>query len=298
MLGGKQMRENEKRLGILFILGASFGFALMSLMVRLSGDLPIFEKAFFRNLITTIFSMVILLKNKEKKAALRKLNKKAIFLLTFRSMAGTAGIIFNFYAIDHMNIADANMLIKLSPFFALFFSYLFLREKATSIDMVATFIAFIGALFVVKPGFNSDIGVALIAVLGALTSGLAYSIVRILTKRKVESVIIVLYFSLFSTLVTLPLMLLSFKPISFYQFLALIGAGLSAMMGQVCLTQAYKYAPAKEIGVFEYTQIIHSALLGFIFLSQIPDIFSVIGYFIITGMGILKWRYNLKHTEN
>ena len=40
-----------------------------------------------------------------------------------------------------------------------------------------------------------------------------------------------------------------------------------------------------------YTQVIFAALLGFIFLGQMPDIFSVIGYIIIIGSAIFKWWY-------
>ena len=74
----------------------------------------------------------------------------------------------------------------------------------------------------------------------------------------------------------------------------LIGSGCSAMVGQICITKAYTYAPAKEISVYDYTQVIYSALLGFIFVGQIPDRLSFIGYTIIISMAVLKWMYNNK----
>lgn len=65
------------------------------------------------------------------------------------------------------------------------------------------------------------------------------------------------------------------------------------MIGQLCITRAYTFAPAKEIGVFDYTQVLFSMLLGFAFLGQIPDVWSIIGYIIIIGMALIKWKYNL-----
>ena len=68
-------------------------------------------------------------------------------------------------------------------------------------------------------------------------------------------------------------------------------AGVSATGGQYCITAAYSYSPAKEISVYDYTQVLFAALLGFIFLGQIPDYLSVIGYIIIIGVAIFRWQY-------
>ena len=78
------------------------------------------------------------------------------------------------------------------------------------------------------------------------------------------------------------------------QWLYLILAGVSASLGQFAITTAYKYAPAKEISVFDYTQVIFAALLGIIFLGEVPVVTSIIGYTIIIGIAILRWHRNLK----
>ena len=82
---------------------------------------------------------------------------------------------------------------------------------------------------------------------------------------------------------------------SLYQTLMLLLAGAAATGGQLSITKAYTKAPAKEISVFDYTQVIFAAVLGLIFLGQIPDTLSIIGYIIIIGSAIYKWNYNLKH---
>ena len=112
--------------GILCILSAAFFFALMTVFVRLAGDLPTMQKALFRNAVALIVSIVILLRSREKIVV----TKTRIRDLFFRAAFGTVGLICNFYAIDHMNISDANMLNKLSPFFAILMSIFILKEKA------------------------------------------------------------------------------------------------------------------------------------------------------------------------
>ena len=75
------------------------------------------------------------------------------------------------------------------------------------------------------------------------------------------------------------------------QLLCLLMAGVSAAGGQIFITKAYTKAPAKEISVFDYTQVLFAALLGFVFFGQIPDWMSLVGYLIIIGSAIFKWNY-------
>lgn len=73
---------------------------------------------------------------------------------------------------------------------------------------------------------------------------------------------------------------------------------LAAAGGQFSITAAYKFAPAKEISVYDYSQIIFSALLGFILFSQLPDIWSFIGYVVICGVGVAMFLYNNRRDKN
>lgn len=283
--------KQEKRQGILFIIGAGFFFALMTFFVRLSGDLPTMEKAFFRNAVAAVVAAFLLIRAKELFYA----PKKSWGGLFMRSFCGTVGLICNFYAIDRLNIADANMLNKLSPFFAIIMSTFILKEKANKVEWGAVVLAFTGALLVIKPSFDIQFVYGLIGALGGLGAGIAYTYVRKLGKMGVKGPVIVLCFSLFSSVVTLPFFIIGYKPMSMTQFVCLMLAGVCAAGGQICITTAYTKAPAKAISVFDYTQIIFAALLGILFLDQIPDALSVAGYIVIIGTAIFKWQYNMKH---
>lgn len=283
--------KQEKRQGILFIIGAGFFFALMTFFVRLSGDLPTMEKAFFRNAVAAVVAAFLLIRAKEPFYA----PKKSWGGLFMRSFCGTVGLICNFYAIDRLNIADANMLNKLSPFFAIIMSTFILKEKANKVEWGAVVLAFTGALLVIKPSFDIQFVYGLIGALGGLGAGIAYTYVRKLGKMGVKGPVIVLCFSLFSCVVTLPFFIIGYKPMNMTQFVCLMLAGVCAAGGQICITTAYTKAPAKEISVFDYTQIIFAALLGILFLDQIPDALSVAGYIVIIGTAIFKWQYNMKH---
>lgn len=277
----------EKQQGILFIILAGFFFASMSFFVRLSGDLPTMEKAFFRNAVAVLVAAFMLARTKEG----FHVQKGSWPDLLMRSFFGTVGLICNFYAVDHMNIADANILNKLSPFFAILMSYFILKEKANKVEWACVVVAFIGAVFVVKPAFNMQFVNALIGVVGGLGAGIAYTFVRKLGKKGERGPMIVMVFSAFSCLCTLPFLIAEFQPMKTEQLLCLLLAGVSATGGQIFITKAYTKAPAKEISVFDYTQVLFAALLGFVFFGQIPDWMSLVGYLIIIGSAIFKWNY-------
>lgn len=261
---------------------SAFCFACMNTFVRMAGDLPSIQKSFFRNFVAAIFAAAMLMRSEEK----FEFDKKNLPYLIVRAFFGTVGILGNFYAIDHLVLADASMLNKLSPFFAIIFSYFILKEKVSFVQAAAVITAFIGALFIIKPtGVSFDIA-SLVGVMGGMGAGIAYTMVRVLSKRGERGPFIVFFFSAFSCIATLPFLIFDFHPMAWWQILCLLCAGLAATGGQFSITAAYSFAPAKEISVFDYTQIIFAALLGFVFFAELPDKYSVLGYVIITLVSI------------
>lgn len=286
-----KLKISQKSQGILYIIAAAFFFACMSFFVRKAGDLPTMQKGFFRNAVAVIVSVTMLARSDEG----FKIKRQSIPYLLMRSICGTIGLICNFYAIDHMNISDANMLNKLAPFFAIVMSIFILGEKANKFEWSMVVVAFVGALFVVKPSFNLECMPALLAALGGFSAGTAYTFVRKLGLMGERGSVIVMFFSVFSCIVTMPFMIFDYHPMTKMQFLYLILAGASAAGGQLTVTKAYTKAPAKDISIYDYSQVIFAAILGFIFLGQVPDIYSVIGYIIIIGAAVLKWKYSIKN---
>ena len=205
------MSISNKQKGILCILLAGLGFALMGLFVNLAGNIPTMQKAFFRNIVPVFIAGAGLKKVGEK----IRLNKGDLSFLILRASFGTAGLICNFYALDHLKLSDANMLNKLSPFFVIIFSFIILKEKISIFQGIAVLGAFAGAMFIIKPTGNMNIFPALIGALGGVGAGAAYTMVRVLGKRKVNGKLIVFFFSAFSSLISLPFLLLKFTPMSF-----------------------------------------------------------------------------------
>lgn len=279
----------SKYKGILYIIASAFCFALMNAFIRLSGDLPSLQKAFFRNFVALLFAYGVMRKE-HVKMGWNKGDGKYLF---FRAFFGTCGIICNFYAVDHLVLSDASMLNKMSPFFAIIFSFLILREKVNMVQFVSVIVAFTGCLFIVKPTFgNMDLIPSLIGLCGGLGAGIAYTMVRILGKRGVKGPFIVFFFSTFSCLVTLPYLIFYYEPMSPEQLGYLLLAGLAATGGQFGITAAYFHAPAIEISVYDYSQVVFAAVIGFFLFGQIPDKYSFFGYILICTTAVVMFLYN------
>lgn len=285
----------KKTKGIIYIVTAAFFFALMGLFIALAGKLPPVQKSFFRNIISVIVAFILVAKSNFK-PDIDKLGYRDLIL---RATFGTIGILCNFYALDNLPLSDASMLNKMSPFFTILFSYIILKEKLTITQVILVFCAFLGSLFVIKPTLsNIDLGASLIGLLGGMFAGAAYTMVRKLGEENISGTFVVLFFSSFSCLVTLPFIIFDYHPMSLKQLIALLLAGICASCAQFSITKAYFSAPAKEIAVYDYSQIIFSALLGYTVFKQTPDIYSIIGYIIIISMAIVMYKYNNNINKN
>lgn len=285
---------SQKSKGILYIMAAAFGFAMMSLFVKLAGDLPAFQKAFFRNFVALIFIFIMMLREKVSFIP----PKEHIPDLLGRSFFGTMGLLCNFYALGKLNLSDANMLNKLSPFFAIIFSIFLLKEKPKFAQIIGVAVAFVGSLFIIKPGFdNPQVLPAVAGLLGGMGAGIAYTFVRRLGQKQENSRRIVFFFSAFSCILCLPFLIFEYERMSGLQLIYLILAGTFACIGQLGITKAYICAPAREISVYDYTQVIFAAVLGFFVFGDIPDWLSVLGYILIIGAGVAMFFYNKKRAD-
>ena len=269
---------NPKVKGIIAILISAIGFSFMSVFFRLAGDLPVFQKSLARNLVAMFIPLFFIIKYRQP--IFGKMSSQP--LLITRSTLGLIGVLLNIYAIDHMVLSDADTLMKLNPFWTILLSLIFLKENIKRYQIIAMLIAIFGMLFIVKPEFSSTMFSSLAGLFSGIFAASAYTCVRALSKREAPYTI-VFYFSLFSVIVLIPFSIATYEPMTKLQIIYLLGAGLSAAVGQIGITLAYSFAPAKDISIFTYASILFTALFGFILFGETPDFYAFIGYIIIIG---------------
>ena len=269
---------SNKTKAVLSMLISALGFTFMSVTVKYLKDIPLFEKVFFRNLVSLVIAFYLI---KKSSAPVFGQRKNQLALLA-RAGFGLAGVILNFYAISHLTLADSTMLGKLSPIFVTIMACLFLKEKIDKEQIIGIFITFGGALLVIKPEFSLSIIPSIAGLLSAAAAGIAYTLLRYL-KDKESPDTIVFYFSIVSVLGTLPFVLNDYIVPDSTQLMLLLATGLFASVGQFGITYAYNYSA-----------IVFGIILGFIFFHEIPDMLSLLGGAIIIGIAYYTFKHNQK----
>lgn len=283
------MNKKNYFLGVFFILLSTIGFSSLQMIVKLLPDVNVGNKLFFRNVVISLITFLVI----KSKGISLKVDKRDIPLLSLRILCGILGVVISFYTLMTIPLASSTIIQKLSSFIMLILSYIFFKEKFTKVHIIALIIAFMGVILIVKPG-SSDFSIGyLLAILGAFCAAIAYLSIRGLgINGRVNPFLIVFYFSFISCIIFIPEVIFNTPNLDMNKFILLLLIGVFGAIGQYGITFAYKFASSKEVGVFEYTQIIFSSILGFVFLKEVPDIYSVIGYLIITFTGIYIFNYN------
>lgn len=276
--------KKAKNLGPIYIVASSFFFALMAVFIRYSQEMAIFEQVVFRNLVISVLMFLLVVKEKRVHEMKVQDGKKEIFL---RSLFGFIGMVCNFYAVKHLNIADATAIAKISPFFIMIFAALMLGEELEKHSILAILFSIVGMFMVVKPKFDGSMVPSLVALAGALSAAMAMIMLSSVGK-KVRGEIIILYFGIFSTIACLPFLVGNFIIPKGKDLANLLMIGVSAGFGQLFLTMGYKLGKASEISVYNFSQIIFSILMGYFLFNERTDLISLTGMAII----ILSAYYN------
>ena len=281
----------NRQKGISLIILSAFCFSLMNLFVKLAANVPSVQKSFFRNLIALIIATFLLKKHKLS----FRWRKDTFSLLFARSAFGAIGVLCNFYAVSQINLSDATMLNKLSPFYVILFSYLFLKEKVSFKQICYIFLAFLGSLLIIKPGFSFGTFLpSILGFIGGICAGAAYTTVRALGLKKENSHYIVFFFSAFTCFILLPYIIFSYAPMNGKEFFFLILASIFGAGGQYAITAAYFYAPSREISIYDYTIVIFTSIWSLLFWNDFPDVYSITGYLMIFTASALLFFYNKK----
>ncbi len=291
--------------GVPCIVLSALGFALMAACVRLcddyGGPVSSFQKSFFRNIVALAIALAVCLKEARRRAATGdggavaprppQARARAWLLLLLRSVLGTVGIFANFYALGRISIAEGQTLNKTAPFFTVIFAWLFLKERAGWKTFLPLLVAFAGVVLIAKPGFAGDAALPLaLGLLGGLCAGAAYAALHALGKSGFSPAFIILFFSGFSCLASVPFMLHEFDPMTAAQVAVLFGAGAGAALGQFGVTLAYRFAAPRDVAVYDYSNIIFTAALGFLLFGQIPDALSIAGMALVLAAAVLRMK--------
>ncbi len=263
---------------MLLMLAATVSVVGMNVSVReVAADIHVFEIAFFRNLFGVLIFLPVLFRTEANPLRTRKFG-----LLTLRAILNTVAMLAFFYALTLIPLTDVTALSFTTPLFASMLAIVILRETMSGRRWIGLAIGLLGALVILRPGFQV-IGLGSLMVL--LSSGVwacALMCIKVLTRTE-SALTIALYAALMQVPVAFVASLFVWVWPSWWQLglLAIIG-GLGGF-AQLCLSQAFRDADTTLVLPVDFTKLIWAGLAGFLLFGEIPDIWTVLGAVVVFG---------------
>lgn len=267
---------------------------MAALVKYVSADVPTGELIFARSFFALPPLLVWTMMRNEFPTALR--THRISGHLVRGALGGGAMAAF-FTALAYLPLPDMTAIQFVAPLMTLALATVMLGETVGVFRWSAVGVGFLGVILILWPylgdGLNlSDEGAigAIVALFGAALTALAMIQVRQLTGTETTAAI-VFYFSLTCSALALLTVPFGWVVPDLWTGVVLVSIGLLGGVGQILLTQSYRYAPASVIAPFDYTAMIWSLIIGYLMFSEVPAPIVLIGAAVVIAAGLFViWR--------
>lgn len=270
-----------------WMLTACFLFAIMTGLVRHVADSGMhpWEVAFFRNFFSLLVMAPWILK-----AGIAGLRTARLPLYTLRAFVGMVSMLCWFWSVALLPITEATALGFTAPFFTTILAALVLGEVVRLRRWAAVMVGFIGTLVILRPGGSDLPAFGAAVALGAACTQ-AGSTIMIKTLSRTESPnAIVAYMTIYLTPMSLVPALFVWTTPSWEQLGWLFLVGFVGTGAHLCFTRALKAADASAIVPIDFARLVFVAIIGMVFFSQIPSVWTWIGAAVIFASGLYVIR--------
>jgi len=267
--------------GALWMVGSCVFFALLTGLIRyLSETIDPLEIVFFRNL----FGMAVMLPWLWRHG-LATLKTRRLGLYGLRALVGLGAMVAWFEAIARMNLADAVALSFTAPLFATVLAVFILREVVRLRRWAAVSVGFLGAMVILRPGFETIPAAAILVLASAAMMGLAVNIVKMLSRTEPTAPIVFYMVLMLTPASAIPALFVWRTPTA-EELLWLAALGGTATLGHLCLVRAFSYADATAVLPFDFVRLPLIALIGYVAFDQTVDGWTALGAAIIIASSV------------
>jgi drug/metabolite transporter (DMT)-like permease len=258
-----------KSLSVLF-------FVLMSVCIKATGDhIPLFQVVFFRNFFALIplFFVIYFLKLK-----LSTINKYPLHL--GRAVIGITAMSLFFISIRYVPLVEMQTISFSSVFFISILSVFFLGEKIGYRRIIAVIVGFIGVVIILNPGSAIFSNYSFLPLIASFFLSIAVIFLKkiLLTNNNILSVWI---FTAFCTVISLFFYNDTWIWPQNYDLIFMVASGFLGFIAQICLTKSFQMADASLLAPLDFSSVIWSFLIGYIFFQEFITLNVLFGGLII-----------------
>jgi len=287
-------RERSQLPGIFLKIASTFIFTCMIACLKaVAADVPAGQQVFFRSLFALVPIVVMVL---VKGARLRGVFVTANFWShLWRGGVGAVSMVTWFFAVARLDLPAAMALGFVSPLLVILLAGMILGETLTYVRILAVLLGFMGIVFILWPQLKliehlpmetPQVTGAVAALLSAFFAASAMILVRRLIKHE-PTITIVVYFSINASLVGLLTLPFGWAWPTGTELGLLVLSGLFGGVGQLLLTESYRYAEASTIAPFDYTQMVWVLIIAYFLFGEQPSVHVLAGAAIVIAAGLM-----------
>ncbi len=276
-------------LAALLLLLAEACFAGIGALVKLtSQDASQAQVVFFRNFFALLVMLPwIMLQGKQILATQRW------YLHVSRATTGIISMYCFFYIISQLPLAQAMMVLLLSPFIVPIIARCWLGERASALTWLGIVLGFAGVCLALPlQGGAGSIALLGLALLSAFLVAVTKTTIRYMSDTE-PAARIVFYFSLLTALISALPLPFYWQPLPAIAWWGFSGMGILAALGQMAMTKAYALAPASDIGMWTYSSVVFAGLFGYLFWQEPVSLSWLAGVLVIVYAGYVTSRQRL-----
>lgn len=278
-------------LGVLLMLGFCVTAPLIDVASKLAAQtLPVGQITMARFVVQALIMAPVCLilghSLRIPRSALVQLLFRALFLIlsTYCFVA----------ALEVMPIADALAIVFVDPFIILLLGKLIFNDEVGPRRLWASFVGFIGCLFVIQPSLAA-FGLVALYPLGTALSFAAYMLITRSLSRKIHPIPMQLHTASLAALMCLPILVLGetldLKTIDpqwpfGLEWVWMIGVGIASAVAHLMMSYALRFAPSATLAPLHYLEIISAVILGYWIFGDLPNWMTFLGIAIIVGAGL------------
>ena len=263
------------------MLASAISFTVMTMLIKFLGDdYPSPLQTFYRQLAGLLVVLPVVLPNP------RVLHTTRPGIMLFRAGAGTLAMVLSFYAYQKMPLADANALSFTRTLWLVPLAAFVLKESVGPRRVAATVIGFVGAVLMLQPQAQMDMGWPATA---ALASGLLFALtvtgMKVLT-RDHSTMTLMAWYAILGFVLAIPPALYVWRWPSAPDLALLAGMGVLGVITQACYINGMSEGDAAAMAPIDYTRLVFAVILGYALFDDIPNTMTMLGAAIVMASTI------------
>lgn len=272
--------------GIALTLISIMIFAVQDVAVKmLVTDYPPTQVVMIRFWGVAVFTLVWVMREGPIRNAFRT---KKPFLQISRGVLLVLDIWCFSAALQFMPLSDLQAIFMLFPIVTTLFAVPLLGEKVGIFRWSAIAVGFLGAMIIIRPGFQ-EVNIGVWFQLGAVTTFALYTVLTRLVSRHDSTTTSVVYMAAVGVVLSTSVGVFNMVPMTLNGWLLMGLVIVTANVAHTLFTMAYREAPASALQPFNFLILPAAIIMTVIFFGHWIDMISLFGASLTVGAGLFVW---------